>query len=284
MECFLTTSEEEIYKSLANVLSTDVDTLEWYIGKIKSIGSINDVDLSALKIKTGCSMSKTIDYISINHISPRININNIYCEPILTLKNILLSKNDLTDFLSQYGITFCLEQNDMLSIKLNDRLYDFKETTNNRLKTRLGRIAGCNDYCVNGFLFSDVCNEPFFNHYLGSPEILKDISIELKDNSIADKFADKANNYIISFMAPFKKVTISTSHKLISDIDKTKLIIKYCIMYLVVSKLKPVKPYLNFDNPVLYMPDNYDVPSEDIIQIHKLIYNNNIWNTALIEK
>ena len=55
-------------------------------------------------------------------------------------------------------------------------------------------------------------------------------------------------------------------------------------MYLVVSKLKTVKPYLNFDNPVLYMPDNYDVPSEDIIQIHKLIYNNNIWNTALIDK
>lgn len=138
---------------------------------------------------------------------------------------------------------------------------------------RFGGQYSLNDFNVNGYLFATEWILDFCRGWLGSPEILKSISTAFNDNSIADDYAYKCNNYLISFKVKLENIDIEGKDSNMSNEEKNELLLKYSINVLAYW-LKAERYITECYNPILMLKRAYTVSQKDIIAIHNLKIEN----------
>lgn len=275
-----TTSKEKIYESMAAVLATDVLNIREYIAA-KAIEivdnyydeySIRNLDLSSLKSACQCEKIGVFEDLVISHITPRQNIKSVLEEGIHTLPHALINKTSLSEYLFKLGFEFQFVDNQVI-MKRNGLEVDAKKFIFSNLLMRLGGKGSLNDFNVNGYLFVDKFRISNCQGWLGSPEFLKSLSNAFADKSIANNYADKCKNYLVSFKVPIRKIDIECFDANISDNAKSELLVKYCINALAFS-VAGKSAVLDMYNPIIYLKRDYDVPAEDIKKIYYLEYQN----------
>ena len=90
--------------------------------------------------------------------------------------------------------------------------------------------------------------------------------------SIANDYADKAKNYIFSIRIPINKLEIDSTDKGIDDYHKSKLLIHYCLYRLAENSRRQSSDIINV---MIYVSDDYIVPSADIVNVSELIIDGN---------
>lgn len=109
---------------------------------------------------------------------------------------------------------------------------------------------------------------------LGSPEFLKSLSNAYADHRIADQYAEKCKNYMVSFRVPIEQIDIEGFSDSISTRRKTDLLLKYSINRLAYLEVKG-KPFFYMYNPIIFLKRGYDVPGLDIKKIWTFKFGRN---------
>jgi hypothetical protein len=278
-----TTSNEKVYESIAAIFATDVAVVREYIeNNAEKIvenyydeHSINNLDLDSLKEICQCESIDVVKDLVVNHITPRENINSVCKEGIHTLPNALINKTVLSEYLSGLGFTFEFVD-DHISMNRNGEVIDVKKLNFSNLLMRLGGKGTLNDFNVNGYLFVDRFRLQNCRGWLGSPEILKSLSNAFGDYSIANSYADKCDNYLVSFKVPIEKIDIECFDSNITTETKSDLLIKYCINAMAFS-VAGKSAALDMYNPIIFLKRNYDVPAENIEKVYFLENHGDVW-------
>lgn len=277
-----TTSNEKIYNSLASILTTDVKILKEYIAE-SAVGIVSNnynehlikyMEIDSLKYICRCIKPNPIEYLTVHHIAPREFIESVWQEGICTLPHALVNKTVLSVYLVGLGFQFEFID-DHLLMKKDGKEIEVKKLNPSNLLMRLGGKGTTNDFNVNGYLFAVDFRLEHCRGWLGSPEILKSLSNAFGDRSIADNYADKCSNYLISFQVPIDKIDIEYFNADINNEMKTELLIKYSINSLAFAEAKRAAA-CDMYNPIIFLKRDFDVPAEYIKKIWKLKYKSGI--------
>lgn len=268
-----TLEKNDMYKSVSEIVGTDIETVKKFVRENAdeivachyNEDGIHQMDLSQLL--KGKEI-KQISSLTVNHITPRENVKAIWDEGLLTLSHALTQKTTLSDYLKNIGLTFMFEKGQIVMYKDKHRV-DVKGENGNSLKMRLGGEKTSNDYNINGYLFVDEFEEDAIRGWLGSPEFLKSLANYYGKYSIADNYADKCDNYYVSFEVPLDVIDLEGFSDEIDLLEKTELLLRYTINALAYMEMRR-KPFLPMHNPIIFLKRNYDVPKENIRKIWKL--------------
>lgn len=277
-----TTNSEKIYEAVAAAFSTEIETIREYIMEnAEEIvdnnydeHSITSMSLCRLKDICRCTKLNKIKSLIVNHITPREKYKKIWTEGLSTLPHALINKTVLSEYLAGLGFTFEFID-DYICMKKDNEEVDVKKLQFSNLLMRLGGKGTFNDYNINGYLFVDKFEVHNCRGWLGSPEFLKSLATAYADKSIANKYADRCNNYLVSFRVPLGKIDLEGFDADIGEDFKSELLIKYCInrlAFATVGKLAVLEMY----NPIIFLKRDYDVPAEDIEKIYHLEHSNGI--------
>lgn len=275
-----TLGKNEMYMSVAEILQTDIEVIKRFV--IENADEIVDchydehgIEQMPLDNLIKGNVPKRIDSLIVNHITPRESEESIWNEGLLTLAHALTRKTVLSDYLHGLGFTFSLNEKQIIMSR-NGRIVEVENKIGTNLKMRLGGKNTLNDYNVNGYLFVDEFEQEAIQGWLGSPEFLKSLSIYYNNNNIANNYADKCNNYYVSFEVPLDKIDIEGFSDKIDADRKTGILLKYTINALSYTEMRR-KPYLSMYNPIIFLKRDYNVPKEDIRKIWRLQHKNRKW-------
>lgn len=271
-----------MYLSVVEILKTDIDIIRKYI--LQSMGDIvglnyNEYNIEQMNIDElmklcGCKYLKKIDSLTISHITPRENIDSVYQEGLLTLPHVLTKKTILSEHLYKFGFEFKFE-NKQISMKRNGEMVNIEKLLFSNLRMRFGGENTFYDFNVNGYLFVDKFQIDAVRGWLGSPEFLKSLANAYGEKSIANNYAEKCENYYVSFEVPIEKVDVEGFPDYLDDDKKTEILLKYTINALAHSEYKG-NSNLSMYNPIIMLKRNYDVLGIDIRKIWKLEYTSNM--------
>lgn len=270
----------ELTQSLANIFSTDKkDILNFFhqyaweiINENYCEYTIGCLDLELVKKYCNCTKMKCVDEIIVNHIATRENSELLILEDIMTLPKALINDTALSRYLKGKNFEFEFINNQIVA-KRNGEIIDWSKLKQSNLFARLGGAKSFNDFNVNGYLFAADFILEHCRGWLGSPEILKSIATAYGELSIADDYAEKCKNYLVSFKVLLDVVDIECTDAFIDKQQKSDLLIKYSINALS-HYLEASKYSKDFYNPVLMLKRDYCVPHKDIIKIRKLKIEN----------
>ena len=276
-----TLGKNEMYQSVAEMLGTDIETIKQYVmANLENIidcnydeHSIETMDLEPLLKRSNCIRPKKIDSLTVNHITPREDIDSVWQEGLLTLPHTLTKRTALSEYLRELGFEF-LFNGKQITMKRYGKEVDIDRLQFSNLKMRLGGDKTLNDFNVNGYLFVNEFEIDAVRGWLGSPEFLKSLAVAYSKNSIADKYADHCRNYYVSFEVPLEMVDIEGFSEWIDEDTKTWILLKYTINALAYSEMKR-KPFLPMYNSIILLKRNYDVPSQNIRKIWTFRYERN---------
>lgn len=271
-----TISSELLVKSLAEILFTDKSTIieffdeeaEGIINEHYNEYTIDSLHLNKIRKLCSCSKIQNIDAIVVNHITPRKNYDTLMLEDIMTLPQALLRDTELSRYLKKRGFEFEFVNNKILS-KRNGELIDWNNLKQSNILMRFGGRYSLYDYNLNGYLFATEWLKEFCRGWLGSPEILKSISTAFDDHSIADDYAAKCKNYLISFKVGLENVDIECKDSSMSNAEKNELLLKYSINALA-HWLKAKGNKTDCVNPIIMLKRDYTVSQKDIVAFHNL--------------
>ena len=102
--------------------------------------------------------------------------------------------------------------------------------------------------------------------WIGSPEILKNISTAFHNHNIANSYANQCYNYYVSFSVPLEHIDITEFDDHISASRKTKILVKYSLNALAHDKVKK-KTFYTMHNPIIMLKRDCCVPSCDIKKV-----------------
>jgi hypothetical protein len=275
-----TLTKDELYYSLASVFSTNERTVRDYIiNEADNIVNnsyrdftIDSLDLTTLKRACNCNELKAIEFITVNHITPRENVELLMHENIMTLPHALTRNTALSIYLKGKGFDFKYVNN-RIHMKKDEKEVDFSKLHFSNLLMRLGGENTFNDFNVNGYLFANSFHIEECRGWLGSPEILKSLSNAFADKHIADDYANRCNNYLISFRVPIESIDIECYDANISTAEKTNILVKYSINALAHYEVKS-SIRKEFYNPIIMLKRDYDVPYENIMKLWRFDYIN----------
>lgn len=276
-----TINRKELTRSIANMFCTDTETIlnffEQYGANILeerySEYTIDRFNLDLIENFCNCPKINSIDKVTIHHITPRENDGILLSEDILTLPQALVCNTALSMHLKEKGFEFEFSNNRIAATRY-DEIVELSKLNQSNLLQRLGGENSLNDFNINGYLFVSDFVLNFCRGWLGSPEILKSIATAYNDRSIADDYADKCRNYLVSFNVGLENIDIELKDANISSQEKSELLVKYCVNALAYW-LQARKPSFDFCNPVIMLKRNYIVPKTDIVQIKRLKIENN---------
>lgn len=277
-----TLENNELYKSVAGMLETDIEVVRKFVKEnaneiVKYHYDEKNIEHMKLDNLINGNKPKRIQHLTVNHITPRESKESIWREGLLTLSHVLTEKTALSDYLQELGLTFSFNKGQIIMSK-NGRIVDVDVEcgAGTNLKTRLGGKNTFNDYNINGYLFVDEFLQFEIEGWLGSPEILKAIANCYNNRSIANNYAKRCCNYIVSFKVPLDRVDICGFSDDIDADRKTKILLRYAINALSYAEQKKKQSLLMY-NPIIYLKRDYDVPKEDIIKIWDFRSENGKW-------
>ncbi len=174
---------------------------------------------------------KRVKQVSFFHFSRRLN--NEENDECLNLKDLLLTKTAVSDFLAEQKITF-KEKNKYIELYYKGCLQQYnadsvEETGYElRLRTRLGQHAN-SDYCINGFLFKEMGSSDTYDIYLGrAPEIIMDLAKVLNIGGLVELYNARSAYYCYEFIMPISDVLIDTKPNATPDEKERILVSKVC--------------------------------------------------------
>lgn len=275
-----TLGKNEMYASVAEILETDIDVIKKFV--IENADDIvachyrdDNIECMDLENLVNGNNPKCVQRLIVNHITPRESKEKIWQEGLLTLSHALTRKTMLSDYLGKLGFTFSFNEEQILMSR-NGRIVNVENKPETNLKMRLGGQNTLNDYNINGYLFVEEFEGEEINGWLGSPEILKSLSLYYDQMNIANGYADKCCNYYVSFEVPLDKVDIEGFSDKISRDRKTRILLRYTINALAYAEQRR-KPFFPMYNPIIYLKRDYDVPEKDIRKIWDLRNEQNKW-------
>jgi len=271
-----TVNSIKLSQSLANIFATDEKNILSFFDKY-AMEIINEnynectigyLDLELIKNFCNCNEVQCIDEIIVNHITPRENQELLVSEDIRTLPKALTTDTVLSRYLKDKMFEFKFVNNQIIAER-NGEVIDWGKLKQSNLFMRLGGSMSLNDFNVNGYLFVTDFIIDHCRGWLGSPEILKSIATAYGDFSIADNYAEKCKNYLVSFRVPLDIADIECIDVLTDRKLKSDLLVKYAINAMA-HYLKSFKYNKNFYNPIIMLKRDYNVPYTDIIKVRNL--------------
>lgn len=212
-----------IYKKLHEMNDSCRDNYKFDWDKFES--SVEDMI-------TECADLDLIDEIYIYHLARHF----IEPEELLPLKELLLTKNPFSDFLSNHRIYF-LEQNGRIEFYYQGRLISPDEILSsgqfNLLARRLGYLGEA-DYCVNGFAFwpdIEKTSDGYFGDLQRSPEIIENIGRYIRKD-LWREYQDKTKYYGVVFRIPIEDVIFDNKNNVNTKGEKIRCFIKYALFTL----------------------------------------------------
>ena len=275
-----TASFKELGKSLAQVFATDEKTIlsffQRYAMEIvdENYGSmtINSLDLGLIMKFCNCSEIRCFDEVVIHHITPRENQYVLMTEDIMTLPNVLTKDTALSRYLKDKLFEFEIT-GDQVIARRNSYIIDWDKLYQSNISMRLGGRYSLRDFNVNGYLFITDFTLDHCRGWLGSPEILKSIANSYGEIGIADDYARKCKNYLLSFKVDLALVDVESTNTSIDIQKKSDLLVKYCINAMAYY-IKRNKSNMDLYNPVIMLKRDYNVSHENIVQARNLIIDN----------
>lgn len=281
-----TTSKESIETSLSSYLDIEPEELYQYIDyaatKSQKEWSFNtDIFYDELmNILSDYIPDEPITGICLFHLARRLNNSEI--ESTANLKDLLTQKNEFSDFLLKYGVTF-EERADGLVLMYNgreDTLEDTEEHETCYLRSRLGYKSSRVDYCVNGFVLRDqlLRNSYAIELYEG-PEFLVQLSKHLRRPEMIADYQEQSTYYCYKYIVPFEKAIFDDAENLDEDEKRYYLIYMLCtrlLLYMDNSRIN------DNDNPVIRLADDENLAkayynSREIITLEMIQEARKIW-------
>lgn len=224
-----------IYNSLSDILGLDHSYIESYISSnyyriVESHYDDDTIESMNISELTDTGNIQLINKITMHHITPRPSENSIWREGLFTLPQALISDTSLSSRLKKYGLTFSF-YNNRVTMKKDNVMIDVSKLKQSNLLMRFGGDFSFDDFNVNGYLFVYKFDIECIRGWLGSPEILKNLSVAFGDQSIADSYADQCQNYYVSFDAPLDKIDLTGFSPNISSFRKTEISFLLCTVF-----------------------------------------------------
>ena len=265
-----TLGKNELYESVAQITGVNIKSVKNFIkGHAEKIVECHydEYSIEQMNLEEFLKGNRTeiIDSVIIHHISPRESENSIWQERLMTLPHALTRETVISTYLKKIGFTFSFDGNQIYMSK-NGKYVDVKNKLGTNLKMRLGGSGTYNDFNINGYLFVDEFIEDAIRGWLGSPEFLKSLANYYERNDIADDFAENCYNYLVSFKVATDKIDINGWSEKISVMRKTEILLRYAVNALSYYEINRT-PFLQMDNPIIYLKRDYDVPKENIKKI-----------------
>lgn len=274
-----TTSFDNIIKSISDICNCDRNNITTYLKDSESFinQSIEEIKLEpffkniGLDFKNKNELYNLIKFDSsiICHLTSRINEpdkSDIYC-----LTRCFLQSTDISNFLSDNGITF-KKNGDSLITYLNNETIDwdnFHDSRANRIKVRL-RIRGKYiDNCINGFLFNDYFwQDSNIEHINDCPEIMRDMCTLLHREDVINEWKNISKSYALGFLADIKDIIFDNYTNCNTVKSKIYLTYKFVLYYLIQKYHNKWNP--RHDNTIIRLNDNYSVDKENIIGFYEI--------------
>ncbi len=263
-----TRCDELIYESLANLLDVSNTKLKSYI--MTNIQKYLNLDYYSICLEEFYDYfnisdnSFKIKSITIHHVTTRLNNVDKNSFTIDNLENVLLSKNPLTDLCADNEIIF--KKEDGISIYHKNKKVDYEKLppSLSRIKNRLKNLK---DSCVNGFLFAEEMDHAYIG-LTGMPEIFSDIMRSIDRQDVQMQYFQNKKCYLVSIDVNVQDFIFDGEPNL-NIYTKSNRILKHLINYLC-FKTNKNKSYLSFKNPMIRLPDNYNVMPKEIVEIRQI--------------
>jgi len=210
-----TISSKELTRSIADIFYTDEETIMNFfkqnsaniLDEMYREYTIDYLSLDLIKSFSNCKEIKQIDEIIVHHITPRENYDILLSEDIMTLPQALVCNTSLSKYLGEKGFSFAFIDNRIVA-KRYEEIVDLGRLNQSNLLQRFGGKNSLNDFNINGYLFTSDFVLNFCRGWLGSPEVLKSIATAYNDHRIADDYACKSRNYLVSFKVGLENIDI----------------------------------------------------------------------------
>lgn len=176
-----------------------------------------------------------IDQIEFYHLSRRLNSNKKDGNDRgLNLRELLLTENEISSFLKEFGIEFNTNQEAISLIYKGKRIP--LDNSENRLRLRLGYCEKT-DYNFSGHALRDrIYINDYAEELSRAPEFISDIEKYIKKFlgekiDMVQKFEENSTYFCFKYCVPLEKVVFKGKENL-SDIEKQKDLIKAILMRL----------------------------------------------------
>lgn len=267
-----------MYESLAKVFSISIQQMKDYmkenVTQIVECGydeyTVEQIDIAPLLKINSREKVINMNEIMVHHITPRMDVEGIKNEGLMTLPHALTMKTTLSNYLADLGYRFSFSGNKLCMEKNGERV-DISKLEPSNLLMRLGGKYSWNDFNVNGYLFVTQFKIADCRGWLGSPEILKSLSNAYGDKKIADNYAEKCKNYLVSFRVPIEQIDITGYDDDISEENKTVILAKCSINALACMERNPDFTEEIY-NPIIMLKRNFDVQGNNIEKIWSFKY------------
>lgn len=173
-----------------------------------------------------------IDEIYIYHLGRH------FIQPIelLPLKQLLLSKNSISDFLADNEIKFA-EEDGQIKFYYKEGLITPDQLMAKRGHSLLARRLGYTDepdFCINGFTFwpdIESTSDGYYNSLRFGPEFIGCIERYL-GIGILREFREKTNYYGIVFKVPLNEIIFDKASEIKNTKEKARFLVRHSLMTL----------------------------------------------------
>ncbi len=216
-----THTKKSIENSLSSYLNITVSDLYLYILKASTKAQddyfFDSCVFSKELTSTVASLNPqdSIYEMYVYHLSRRL-ISDDMNNASDNLKVLLTNDSPLSNFLKKYGITF-YEQDGHIEVLNNGKVVDLSNTFEAGvpyLRSRLGYIAGREDFCFNGFALRDQLMK---NNYTKSlyrcPEFIGNLASYLKMPSIVTDYFENSRYYCYTYKLKLSDILFDTNDK-----------------------------------------------------------------------
>lgn len=265
MSVLNTSSADELYESLDNILNVNRDSVKTflYLNLPKFLNyAYWEIDLEPFFQEFSIPRDLSFNEITIHHITTRLGEVTKENFTIDNLETVLLSDNPFTQFMKEHDIKFKRDQG--ISVYYKGELHQFTGYAKARLNNRLTNLS---DSCVNGYLFPESMDISY-EGLTGMPEIYSDLMSSLDRRDLQSKYFSEMKCYMVTFKISLKDFIFDDFSEKTDNSEKTKLILQYVINYLC-HKICKDHNY-NFDNPIIRLPDNKNVKCTDVISLRQI--------------
>ena len=200
--------------------------------------------------------NKQIDQILLFHLGRRLN-NAAHIKCGNTLFDLLTTKNEFSDFLTQHKVYF-KNNNGHLDLYYNDNKKSLDNTYEAHIpyvRSRVGYNSGREDYCFNGFAFKDLLYKNSYARELEDvPEFIGVLATFLKDRTIGTDYYEQSTYYCYEYLIPIEIALFDDNEKM-SLSDKKIYIVNQVIHRLHDYHYSNSKYMYDNDNPILRLGD-----------------------------
>lgn len=208
------------------------------------------------------------------HLSRRLNGTNDI-STVYNLCDLLTTENEISEFFHNHEIKF-LKGEQHIDVIYKGNLIDWDRCYKGNasyMKLRLGYFVNREDFCINGFALKDLIYKNNYTRSLfNAPEFISQLAVCLNLPSLINNYMDSSTYYCFEYKIPIENI-IFDGNDSFSNIQKKHHIIKCVLQRLIEYQSTNINYIFDHSNPVLRLPDNYNLSSEYYIDKNPITYD-----------